>query len=185
MAFIDYGCVVLKNGKLMTAEMFGDMKEMVGWEDTDKDVYEEYSSNGSVFIPIKLKDNFFAYIGDDDCTLGFYKEQIVIVERHNDGTFSYDHEFFNCTNYTWSKWEKYIVHGGSESRIRVTKRNGYYVCRWDYKGNKYKVYFGYGVDIGLYKKCRMVNYFRTPAYLFKTLIIQPIKDKIWEYQINH
>jgi hypothetical protein len=55
----------------------------------------------------------------------------------------------------------------------------------EYKGDEYKVYFGYGVDIGLYKKWRMVNYFRTPSHLFKSCIVQPIKDKIWEYQISH
>lgn len=48
--------------------------------------------------------------------------------------------------------------------MKVTKRNGYYVFKWKYKGNRYKVYFGYGVDIDYYKKYRIVNYYRSPEF---------------------
>lgn len=186
MAFIDYGAIVLKNGRLLTSEMFGEMNSMVGWEDTENDVYTEWHHNGENLVPLKLKDNYFAYIGDKDCTIAFYKEMIAIAERYNDGSFHLTQEFFNCSRYKWRKWEMYAgAYDHGFPKIIVTRRNGYYICKWTYKGDKYKVYFGYGVDIGLYKKWRVVNYFRTPAHRFKSLVIQPVKDKIWEYQINH
>ena len=65
------------------------------------------------------------------------------------------------SNFTWFKWEYFLWEGN----VKVTKRNGYYVCKWKYKGNKYKVYFGYGVDFYIYKKYRIVNaYHPSPSY---------------------
>lgn len=171
MAMIDYGAIAFKNGKLISTEMFTPMIDMVGWEDTENDVYEsrghvEGEPESAYMLPIKLNGNYFAYVGDKDCTLAFYKEQMVIAERYYDGTFRYEHEFFNCTHYTWSKWEDYAGISPDEfPKVRVTKRNGYLVCKWKYKGDKYKVYFGYGVDLGYYKRYRMVNYYRSPGYL--------------------
>lgn len=81
--------------------------DMVGWKDTENDVYYDYNTEENK--PLKLNGNYFVYIGDSNCTLAFYKEQIVIVRRYNDGTFSYNHEYFNCTNYTWSKWKNMLV----------------------------------------------------------------------------
>ena len=158
MAMIDYGAIAFKNDKLISTDMFTPMIDMVGWEDTDEDVYHDYNKDKDV--PLKLKGNYFAYIGDKDCTLAFYKCQIVIAERYNDGTFGYCHEYFNCTNYTWLKWEKYA--GEGLAKVKVTKRNGYLVCKWKYKGDKYKAYFGYGVDLDYYKKYRIANYYRSP-----------------------
>ena len=130
--------------------------------------------------PLNLKGNYFAYVGDSDCTLAFYKEQLVIVQRYSDGTFSYNHEYFNCTHYTWSRWEDYVIDPSIQSfmDIVVTKRNGYLVCRWKYKGDKYKVYFGYGVDFASYKKWHIVNYYRSMQYKLS-------KIKRWfKYKIN-
>lgn len=185
MAMVDYGAIAFKNGKLISTEIFTPMIEMVGWEDTEKDVYESRAHvvgepESDYMKPIKLKGNYFAYVGDKDCTLAFYKEQIVIVEKYDDGTFSRHHEFFNDTNYTWSKWESNYL-GSSLTNLtkaKVTKRNGYYVCNWKYKGDKYKVYFGYGVDFDYYKKCRLVNYYRSPKYIIKYKLPRWFKDKI-------
>ena len=167
MAMIDYGAIAFKNGKLISTEMFTPMVDMVGWEDTENDVYESRSHvdgepESDYMKPIKLKGNYFAYVGDKDCTLAFYKEQIVILEKCDDGTFSYHREYFNFTNYIWSKWEYYA--GEGFAKIKVIKRNGYLVCKWKYRGDKYKVYFGYGVDFDYYKKYYMVNYYRSPKY---------------------
>ena len=177
MAMIDYGAIAFKNGKLISTDMFTPMMDMVGWEDTEKDIYHDYSTDKNE--QLKLKGNYFAYVGDKDCTLAFYKCQMVIAERFKDGTFRYHHEYFNCTNYTWLKWEDYA--GEGLAKIKVTKRNGYLVCKWKYKGDKYKVYFGYGVDLGYYEKCRAVNYYRSPEYdLYK--IKSWFKDKIYEWK---
>lgn len=182
MAMIDYGAIAFKNGKLISTSMFTPMIDTVGWEDTENDLYEgrphyDNEPESNYMYPLDLKDNFFVYIGDKDCTLAFYKEQIVLVSRYkDDGTFSYHHEYFNCTNYTWSKWQDYA--GGSD--VTVTKRNGYLVCKWKYKGDKYKVYFGYGVDLPSYKKWHIVNYYRSPMFVMKYYIPRWFKDKIYD-----
>lgn len=164
MAMIDYGAIAFKNGKLISTEKFTPMIDMVGWEDTEND----------------LKGNYFAYVGDKDCTLAFYKEQMVIVERYYDGSFSRHYEFFNNTyNYKWYKWVKHAgICDEKFPKVKVTKRNGYLVCKWKYKGDKYKVYFGCGVDLNYYKKCHMVNYYRSPKYIIKHKICRWFKDKI-------
>ena len=97
MAMIDYGAIAFKNGKLISTDMFTPMIDMVGWEDTDKDMYHDYKANK--YRPLELNGNYFAYVGDADVTLAFYKMQLVSVQRFKDGTFSYHHEYFNCTNY--------------------------------------------------------------------------------------
>lgn len=183
MAMFDYGAIAFKNGKLVSTEMFTPMIDLVGWEDTEKDTYHDYSTDEDK--PLKLNGNYFVYIGDKDCTLAFYKEQMVIVERWKDGTFRRKHEFFNCTNYTWSKWEDYAGIGDGEfPKVKVTKRNGYLVCKWKYKGDRYKVYFGYGVDLPYYKRCRMVNYYRSPEfYLLKAR--NWLLDKMAEFKIKY
>lgn len=158
MAMMDYGAIVLKNGKLVTNDLFTDMKDAVGWED---DGIRDY--NGKL---LNLKNNYFTYIGDSENTLAFYKGIMTHIEEFDfdddDPYFVKSTEFFASTNYTWSKWTDYI--GGS--KCVVTKRNGYYVCHWNYKGDKYKVYFGYGVDINSYKKWRIVNYYRSIPFYF-------------------
>ena len=181
MAMIDYGAIAFKNRKLISTDMFTPMKDMVGWEDSEGDVYRNYNKDKDESL--KLKGNYFAYIGDKDCTLAFYKCQMVIAERYNDGTFSYHHEYFNCTNYTWSKWESnYLGNSLADfTKAKVTKRNGYYVCKWKYKGDKYKVYFGYGVDLDYYKKYHIVNYYRSPKYRLYE-IKSWFKDKIYEWK---
>ena len=181
MAMIDYGAIAFKNGKLISTDFFTPMIDMVGWEDTENDVYHNYDKDKDE--PLNLNGNYFAYVGDSYCTLAFYKEQMVIVQKYNDGTFSYDHEYFNCTNYVWSRWEHYVIDRTicNFVKIIVTKRNGYLVCRWKYKGDKYKVYFGYGVDLDCYKKWRMVNYYRSPKYRWYE-IKRWIKDRIYEWK---
>ena len=173
MAMIDYGAIAFKNGKLISTDMFTPMIDMVGWEDTKDDIYHDY--NRDIDEPLNLKNNYFAYIGDADCTIAFYKCYITIVEKFKDGTFGVDSEWFNNTFYTWSKWEKWVAW----NCLRVTKRNGYYVCKWKYKGDKYKVYFGYGVDFDYYKRCRRVNYYRSPMYYIRN-IPRWIKNKIYD-----
>ena len=172
MAMIDYGAIAFKNGKLISTEMFTPMINMVGWEDTEKDTY--YNCRTDKYEPLKLKDNYFAYVGDEDCTLAFYKECLVIADRFDDGTFRHYRENFNSTNYTWSKWESFA--GEGLQKVKVTKRNGYLVCKWKYKGDNYKVYFGYGVDLPYYKKWHIVNYYRSLGFRLRK-VKRWFKDK--------
>lgn len=177
MAIIDYGAIAFKNGKLISTDMFTSMMDMVGWEDDESDVYHNYQADKDE--PLQLNGNYFAYVGDADYTLAFYKCSMVMVNKWQDGTFYYHREYFGNTNYTWSKWEDY--HGINLSKVKVTKRNGYFVCKWKYKGDKYKVYFGYGVDFDYYKKCRIVNYYRSPEFRLYS-IKQWFKDKIYDWK---
>lgn len=184
MAMMDYGAIAFKNGKLISTDMFTPMKDMVGWEDDESDVYESRSHTidepeSNYMLPLKLNGNYFAYVGDADCTLAFYKRQIVVVQRYDDGTFGYHCEFFSNAHYTWLKWEDYA--GEGFCKIKVTKRNGYLVCKWNYRGNKYKVYFGYGVDLPYYKKWRIVNYYRSPEYRLYE-IKHWFKNKIYDWK---
>lgn len=188
MAMLDYGAIAFKNGKLISTGMFTPMIDMVGWEDTEKDVYESRSHSvdepeSNYMLPLYLNNNYFAYIGDKDCTIAFYKTLMTIVQRYDDGTFSYHNEYFGGTNYTWSKWEDGVGCREKFSKVKVTKRNGYYVCKWKYNGDKYKVYFGYGVDLPYYKKWHIVNYYRSPEFkLYK--IKRWFKEKIDDWKYN-
>lgn len=160
MAMIDYGAIAFKNGKLISTGEFTPMKNMVGWEDSENDKCRFFGTGGED-SPMHFKGNYFAYIGDKECTIAFYKCTIAIVYKHNDMYWG-EIEILNSTNYTWSKWKHTTRYGD----IVVTKRNGYYVCRWNYKGDKYKVYFGYGVDFDSYKDYRIVNYYRSIPYFW-------------------
>jgi hypothetical protein len=182
MAMIDYGAIAFKNGKLISTEMFTPMIDTVGWEDTEDNTYTHYEVNGkSVELPLELKGNYFAYIGDIDCTIAFYKTSIIIVEMYNSKKKKYFRTYENFSNsFKWSKWDCYA----GMSRVKVTRRNGYYVCKWKYKGDKYKVYFGYGVDLSYYKKWRMVNYYRSPKHLARK-VKWWIKDKIDDFKWKH
>lgn len=143
MAMFDYGAIAFKNGKLISTGMFTPMKEMVGWTDTE--VKTELDG--------QLDGNYFVYIGDSEITVAFYKGIIAVIRKYSDGTYNFYKEYLMSSNFTWFKWEYFLWEGN----VKVTKRNGYYVCKWKYKGNKYKVYFGYGVDFYIYKKYRIVN----------------------------
>ena len=175
MAMMDYGAIAFKNGKLISTKMFTPMIDMVGWEDTEKDTYYNYNTEKDE--QLKLNGNYFAYIGDAECTVAFYKTVMRIVERYDNKFYNHT-ELFNNGYYTWTKWTNW-AHGND---MKVTKRNGYYVFKWKYKGDKYKVYFGYGVDLASYKRCRIVNYYRSPEYIFRYKIPTWIKDKIWEFK---
>lgn len=162
MAMIDYGAIAFKNGKLISTDMFTPMKDMVGWEDSEHDTYHDFYTEED--RSLCLKGNYFAYIGDQEYTVAFYKCTIVMAQRIDD-EFRLEMEILNSSYYIWSKWEHLTRYGD----IIVTKRNGYYVCRWNYKGDKYKVYFGYGVDFNSYKKWHIVNYYRSIPYLWNQL----------------
>lgn len=175
MAMIDYGAIAFKNGKLISTGMFTPMIDTVGWEDTETDTYHDYNTDKDE--PLKLKGNYFAYIGDKDCTVAFYKTGLRIVEMFNNEFWSSTEWFCNGC-YTWSKWVNWVK--GND--MKVTKRNGYYVFKWKYKGDKYKVYFGYGVDYDCYKKYQIVNYYRSPMYVIPYKIPRWIKDKIYDFK---
>lgn len=153
MAMIDYGAIAWKNGRLISTDMFTPMKDMVGWDDSDLNIEDP------------LVDNYFAYIGDEDFTLAFYKNLMRIYNAH----FPYKEDtiFFGTEQFKgWKKWEMWTIPNRHSVEIVVKPRrfHNYYVCHMKYKGDNYKVAFGYGVDLGYYKKTHIIDYFGTPWY---------------------
>lgn len=139
----------------MNTKMVNEMKDMVGWEDE------------------KYKDRYFVYVGDEELTVGFYKDVMTIIDNWYPNNYEEDREtlcetisFSEYADLKWSKWNGYKAACDS---ITVKPKNGYYVFRMKYKGDEYKVYFGYGVDIDFYKKTRRVNYYRSPEYYIRRL----------------
>lgn len=189
MAMIDYGAIGFKNGKLISTGMFTPMIDTVGWEDCEEDLMWEEDIRGEKRSkPLELKDNYFLYIGDKDYTIAFYKTFIDMIERNkriDEHNFTVKCEGFNWSNYTgWKAWDRwfgeYSDKGKYDNHIVVKPKNGYYVLRWNYRGNKYKVYFGYGVDLAWYKKTHMINYFRTCPKAIWRRFKWRVKDKFTE-----
>jgi len=153
MAMMDYGAIAWKDGKLISTDMFTDMKDMVGWDDSD------------IETESPLVDNYFAYVGDKDFTLAFYKS----IMRIYNPTFTYDNEeiFFGSEHFEkWKRWEfnAYVNRDFVSITVKPKRFHDYYLCHMEYKGHKYKVAFGYGVDIDYYKKTHIIDYFGTPWY---------------------
>ena len=96
MAMIDYGAIAWKNGKLISTDMFTPMKDMVGWDDSDLD------------IEPPLKGNYFAYIGDKDFTLAFYKDTMRIchpIRSYDNDTIYFGSESFEG----WKRWRNQLI----------------------------------------------------------------------------
>lgn len=182
MAMIDYGAIAFKNGKLISTSMFTPMIDMVGWEDSEDDLDHHGAK-------LSLKGNYFAYIGDSDYTLCFYKTYLKMVEyweQSEKEEYYVNSEWLDITHYKWSKWSAQFGEYKWHDNLVVKKKNGYYVCRWKYKGDRYKVYFGYGVDLNLYKKTKLihfVNYFRLPQHVIKKFF-RELRDKIEDWNLS-
>ena len=153
MAMIDYGAIAWKNGKLISTDMFTPMKDMVGWDDSDSNIEEP------------LVGNYFAYIGDKDFILAFYKNLMRIYNPN----FSYDNDiiFFGSERFKGrKKWWLWTTsnHKDVEIIVKPKRFHNYYVCHMKYNGDKYKVAFGYGVDLKCYKKWHIIDYYGTPWF---------------------
>ena len=130
MAMIDYGAIAWKNGKLISTDMFTPMEDMVGWNDSDLD------------IEPPLEGNYFAYIGDKDLTLAFYKD----IMRIHHSTHLYDNDtiYFGSESFEgWKKWRLWTRsnHKDVEIIVKPKRFHDYYVCHMKYNGDKYKVAF--------------------------------------------
>ena len=146
MAMMDYGAIAWKDGKLISTDMFTPMIDTVGWHDDEID------------------GNNFVTIGDKDLTLGFYKNIITIVRPKR-----IDHHFITDTEYKgWRYWKNvlFINKCVVEIFVKPKRFHDYYVCKMNYNGHKYKVAFGYGVDLDGYKKWHMIDYYRIPWVRF-------------------
>jgi len=174
MAFIDYGAVVFKNGKFINRnEFFQDMLTEVGWEDwkniryegctfLDKDTgcsncyecpYANYihhndpelgewdtfvsDCKGNVIEKNRIKNNYFAYIGDEDLTIGFYKYWFVIYTNKKEFNYAFS---LKKKAYTFN------INGAHIHMKSLDDANRVWKCEMSYKGNKYTIVYGYGID---------------------------------------
>ena len=160
MAVIDYGAIAWKDEKLISTDMFTPMEDMVGWSDKDDD--KEF----------KLDGNCFAYIGDKDFTIGFYKDVMRICSPsescYNDSVY-----FCGVSFEGWRRWRKWCLIGPNDDEVEIIVRprrfHDYYICKMTYRGHKYKVAFGYGVDLKYYKKTHIIDYYGTPWFRIGSL----------------
>lgn len=180
MAMIDYGALVIKNGIPVNKNC---------------DLFMECPN----YFDDEIKDNYFAYCGDKEYSLCFYK--CSIVETKNGGyansfwNFLFKSETFYRDNgvnitvrrlddlypvymtnlmdcNTWEDYvrENYVGATGNEKDYELEngrklhrlwrknckkigrKKTIYYtstrkyVATWEYKGDKWEVIFGYGID---------------------------------------
>ena len=172
MAMMDYGAIAWKDGKLISTDMFTDMEDMVGWSDKNDD--KEF----------KLDGNCFAYIGDKDFTVGFYKSLMRIHCSSDDyytETVYFGEESFEKWRY-WRKWGFLnSIDDSFELIVRPRRFHDYYICTMNYRGHKYKVAFGYGVDLKYYKKTHIIDYYGTPWFRIGSLC-RDIKYKFEDWK---
>lgn len=174
MAMIDYGAIAWKDGKLISKDMFDEMKDMVGWDDTE--IKLNYDENRRT-----LKGNYFTYVGDEDLTVCFYKSTMTICYKGHKDKYEIDTEWMNATDYIgWKYFEKTVFIYKDDDidmvDIRVYPRfkfgHNYYVFKMKYNGHKYKVVFGYGIDFRYYQSTHhlLVDYYGTPWHIAKSFI---------------
>jgi hypothetical protein len=164
MAMLDYGAIAFKNSKCISTGFFTPMETTCGWSDDENPLWGESSFDGNEFV----------VCGDKDFVIGFYKTSIKWWTKETEEWYKKEdvqepyYEWFGSSDYKgWKKWTKNIE---GMACIIVKPRNGYFVATWEYKGDKYKVYFGYGVDFNTYKRWHIVNYYRSIPHFFKTSI---------------
>lgn len=123
MAMIDYGAIVIKNGKVINQnEMFPDMMNCVGWENDD------------------ARNNYFAYAGNKELTLCFYRTHFVIYENKK-----FIDEIWPDWSSISSKKSHYINTNTSVIKVKTLAR-GIHCAYFTIENQHYKVIFGYGID---------------------------------------
>lgn len=168
MAMIDYGALVFHNGKLLNEnQFFMEMQDSVGWND---------EGNQDC-----LNGNYFAYVGDAEATVAFYKYYCE---------FSY--EFNNCRTDYFAWWKKEcknccvanVDYRGMKIKFRkITDGASVTDAEIHYKDKIYHVIFGYGIDCNLKVwneiKCRYVGV--TNAKKIDNLILRYLdKSEHWK-----
>ena len=173
MAMIDYGAIAFKNGELISTGMFTPMKDTCGFSDRD---------NKLPGMGEQLDGNQFVVIGNEDIVFGFYKSYMTYWSK---GSISTEDCYVSFNRkypyYKWKKYEDMIPYKQGWADIVVKPKNGYFVANIKIGEDKYKVYFGYGVDFNFYKKTKRVNYYRSPEFFVKRIRFEIThKIKMWK-----
>lgn len=159
MAVIDYGAILVKNGKIVNKNIFSMEKTDNGYK-----------------IPYNI--SFYVACGDEKFCLAFFKRQVyVIINGVFVGTVWID-EVGNADNdqiFIKMPYEKRL--NLFDSGISVTFEaidhdllrdaeygyryySGKYHTNFTYDGNVYDIYFGYGIDSDeeIYNKIKFTSY---------------------------
>lgn len=178
-------------------EFFMDMETAVGWTDSPHIKYEDcdcIDENGysdcqncprANFIEDSdwksfdsdcrnnhinsnhMEGNWFAYAGDTEFVVGFYKHQIMTWYKGEQKIHWLRWDYNN-------KYSIYLEVGGTKMKFKaLSKYKDVYYGRFHYKGDLYEVVFGYGVDPNQ-KTWSRVKY----EYCDKKTI--KFVDKFWE-----
>ena len=176
MAMIDYGAILMIDGKKYNDSMFMDTSDC-GFV-PEKAYSKEYDQW------LDIKGNYFVYAGDDNFMLAFYKArccvisagEIIYTTPSNFGYPGLTRYFGELPSVTFEHLDKnrikeYGLQVGEDEYkqlvdcygknwgtfyyyriVKHCKRNYHleytnrYVARWEYQGRKYEVIYGYGVD---------------------------------------
>lgn len=198
MACIDYGAVVLKDGKQINHDLFEDMLDAVGWIDEPRRRYDDcwlVDENGRSMCDECIKrtvkhfshpelgewdatvgdcrgmritasncidGNYYAYIGDKELTLCFHKNRVAVVDNSRvvmtfGDMWDYD---------TTGRMSIRECVGSSKTLIHLKRiADGVWHLSTKYKGSRYDVIFGLGIDPDplTWVRCRSVYYNKKDA----------------------
>lgn len=167
MAMIDYGAIVIKNGKVVNEnQFFMDMLDSVGWTDAPEKFYPDCTcfdkrtgeslcwdcdkikeggldckGNRHEYKNNLLRGNYFAYVGDEELTLCFYKSWMAVAVnmKRLDGIYPRYFEYPSVKSHHYN-------FNGVNVNVRSIDKNSVLVASFKYNGDFYKVVFGYGID---------------------------------------
>ena len=126
MALIDYGAVLIKNGKVVNQNtMFMDMEESVGCKIDGMD------------------GQYFVYAGDSELVVATYKMILRVASNGELGPMWFalnnENELYN------DKKVRHEYYKGVYLTIKIVS-DGVYHVKFTYKGDFYNIIYGYGID---------------------------------------
>ena len=138
-------------------------------------------------IPIqdKLDRNFFAYVGDEDFTIAFYKTSAVITNKNKTlyarlwyGFYSKDLGDTDVTAICRKMVRRFDIKIGDETIHLKIKRIGEgeskFYMRFIYKHNIYEIIYGYGIDPNK-------EVWNEVKHIYSTKKAIRIVDRFWQY----
>ena len=135
--------------------------ELGDWTSFDSDCRNNKLSIG------KMAGNWFAYAGDTEFVVGFYKQMVMTWYKGEQKIHWLRWDYHN-------KYSVYLEVGGTKMKFKALSRNKQaYYGRFRYKGDLYEIVFGYGIDPNQ-KTWNRVKY----QYCDKKTI--RFVDKFWE-----
>lgn len=159
MAMLDYGVILKVNGVITNRNkgIFMDMKEAVGFE-LDSATYKS-EWEGEVHTRIEpIKDNYFAYFGDEQLLFCVYRSMICIVDENNECFFTY------------MDYRKKVIHidlpHGVKLTIKRINDSDKLHAKVQYKGINYEVIYGYGIDNNI-NTFRKISRIQRGVYSYK------------------